>query len=135
MDKEIVGQIVVLLTACAGIVRLLIGYWFKKLKENEELKAQLTQKSITALETIVDNHKVFIKLHSEDLKALRAQLTDMAAKEVKTREAFGRIAERMKDFVDSTEKRLSKLDSMVIQVTEDVRIFKGPKGVKHAKSD
>lgn len=135
MDKELLGGIIALLTAVAGIIRLLMGYWFKKMKENEELKAKLTEKTIQSLEMVVDNHKTLLKIHADQLKAVQTQLKDMVAKEARTREAFGRIAERMKDFVDSTEKRLSKLDSMVIQVTEEVRIFKGPKGVKHAKSD
>lgn len=130
MDATLATSIVGFMTACVVGARYLMGYYFKKLDENEKLKFELTSKSLQAVELMLDNHKLMLRTHSEKLEKHSQQMTDMQGREEKTREAFGRIAETMKEYIDSTKQRIGKIESSLIEVNSDLRILKGAKNAK-----
>lgn len=130
MDATLIGSILTFLTACVAGGRYLMGFYFKKVEDNEKLKFALTEKSIEALNNVVENHKVILKHHAEKLDKNGTQMTEMMGREEKTREAFGRIAGSMKEYIDSTKARMAKIESQMIEVTTDLRIIKGSKNAK-----
>lgn len=130
IDATLVTTVLGFLTACIGGGRYLMGYYFRKLEENEKLKFALTEKSIEAIQLMMDNHKIILKTHTEKIEKHSQQMTEMMGREEKTREAFGRIAGSMKEYIDSTKLRMAKLESAMIDVTSDIKIIKGAKNAK-----
>lgn len=117
---EALAATATVLGALAGIIKWLLGEYFKKAEALEETKKQLTDRSIENLKEIVDEHK-------KELKTLGAKLKEATTTLQVHNSKLEDFEDTLLDYIEQTKVRIEKLESQIIKLGTDLILIKGAK--------
>lgn len=117
---EALAATATVLGALAGIIKWLLGEYFKKAEALEETKKQLTDRSIENLKEIVDEHKKELKTLGNKLKEATTTLQVHNSK-------LEDFEDTLLDYIEQTKVRIEKLESQIIKLGTDLILIKGAK--------
>lgn len=117
---EALAATATVLGALAGIIKWLLGEYFKKAEALEETKKQLTDRSIENLKEIVDEHK-------KELKTLGTKLKEATTTLQVHNSKLEDFEDTLLDYIEQTKVRIEKLESQIIKLGTDLILIKGAK--------
>ena len=120
MDKETLGAVIGLLLTLAGIIKILMGAYFKMADKHEAVKDAFATKQIDELKSIVNNLSATVEQFKKKIDSQIEQTSNLHT-------SFGGVSAALKAYVEVNTKEKDLIKSQIIQITKDLMIIKGRK--------
>lgn len=124
---EALGGIAAVLGALAGIIKWLLGAYFKKAEQLEEVKSAYQAQALVGLQETVEAHKKELRVLGQKLEE-NTRATTIARTELQT------VSGDLRKYIEGVEKTASKIHSEVIALGKDLAMVKGRPNAKKADS-
>lgn len=112
------------LTACAGLVKLLINNWFKQAEKLESFRASQTKQLIKNMESSLDQHIVEVKLLKVQLKDIDAKLLTTIHKLGDNTKGLLELDARLREYVAFSEKKEQINATVIKRISDDIVLLK-----------
>jgi polyhydroxyalkanoate synthesis regulator phasin len=110
------------------VIKWLVGDWYKKQRELQDLKYSQNTKAIERLDNVVEDMKANIRAHEHKLLEhqikLEQAVTDYGGISRKLEKYMSETRQATKGHMDQTKERVDKLQSLVVKIAKDFVMLK-----------
>jgi uncharacterized coiled-coil protein SlyX len=125
MSAELLGSIFGIIATFGGIIRWLIQAWSKQSQLVQELRKNITDRSISDLNDVVEKHKTAIGQLDSTMKALKLDLMKASDAGIKSINANNELSKKLDSYVEATGRNIDIMKTEVKKLTQDFIMVKG----------
>lgn len=123
MDKDVLLSILGVIGGMATTIRWLLGFYFKKANEVENLKSTETMKAIDRLDKTLEIHESKQVMLEKKFDDFNIKLDDAIRKYSEFQTANTGVQLALKGFVEKTDRKFDAIETRIIKLGEDLFMY------------